>query len=152
MARRLKVPVTEQLHPDGPGLSRLSTARLLARLHAGDREAVRAVSGALPSLTDLVEEAVAALARGGRLVYVGAGTSGRLGVLDASEPHTVTDADGNYRIGNQFPGKATVRIVKPAAWAWPPNFKRSSEHFSRTDTIFTSGMLLSDPASSSPCS
>jgi N-acetylmuramic acid 6-phosphate etherase len=80
-----KVPVTEQLHPDGPGLTRLPTARLLVRLHAGDREAVRAVSRALPSLAGLVEDAALALAAGGRLLYAGAGTSGRLGALDAAE-------------------------------------------------------------------
>ena len=79
------LPVTERLHPDGPELERLGTARLLARLHAGDREAVRAVTRALPSLTDLVDDAVAALSAGGRLVYAGAGTSGRLAALDAAE-------------------------------------------------------------------
>jgi N-acetylmuramic acid 6-phosphate etherase len=82
---RRNLPVTEQLHPDGPRLERLGTARLLARLHAGDREAVRAVARALPSLALLVEDAVAALSSGGRLVYAGAGTSGRLAALDAAE-------------------------------------------------------------------
>jgi N-acetylmuramic acid 6-phosphate etherase len=80
-----RVPITEQLHPDGPELSRLSTARLLARLHAGDREAARAVGRALPSLAALVDEAATALSGGGRLLYAGAGTSGRLGALDAAE-------------------------------------------------------------------
>jgi N-acetylmuramic acid 6-phosphate etherase len=79
------VPVTERLHRDGPGLERLSTARLLARLHAGGAEAVRAVSRALPALEHLVGDAVAALSAGGRLVYAGAGTSGRLAAADAAE-------------------------------------------------------------------
>jgi N-acetylmuramic acid 6-phosphate etherase len=83
--RRLLLPVTEQVHRDGPGLERLGTARLLARLHTGDGEAVRAVSVALPSLALLAEDVVAALASGGRLVYAGAGTSGRLAALDAAE-------------------------------------------------------------------
>lgn len=59
--------------------------RLVARLHAGDREAVRAVSRALPSLARLAGAAAAALGAGGRLLYVGAGTSGRLAALDAAE-------------------------------------------------------------------
>ncbi|HVO19210.1 MAG TPA: N-acetylmuramic acid 6-phosphate etherase [Anaeromyxobacter sp.] len=80
-----KVPVTEELHRDGPTLGRLTTLRLLSRLHAGDAEAVRAVSRALPSLAGLVEEATAALAGGGRLIYAGAGTSGRLAAADAAE-------------------------------------------------------------------
>ncbi|HYD41953.1 MAG TPA: N-acetylmuramic acid 6-phosphate etherase [Anaeromyxobacter sp.] len=85
MSGQGRVPITERLHPDGPRLERLGTAALLARLHAGDREAVRAVSRALPSLTNLAGDAIAALSAGGRLVYAGAGTSGRLAALDAAE-------------------------------------------------------------------
>jgi len=80
-----KVPVTEELHRDGLRLEQLPTLRLLSRLHRGDAEAVRAVSRALPSLAALVEEAAAALSGGGRLIYAGAGTSGRLAASDAAE-------------------------------------------------------------------
>jgi N-acetylmuramic acid 6-phosphate etherase len=82
---RSRVPITEALHPDGPGLAGLATRPLLLRLHAGDREAVRAVGRALPALAGLVEAVAAALAAGGRLLYAGAGTSGRLAALDAAE-------------------------------------------------------------------
>jgi N-acetylmuramic acid 6-phosphate etherase len=78
-------PVTEAAHPAGSDLERLPTGRLLARLHAGDGEAVRAVGRSLGPLADLVDAAARALGAGGRLVYVGAGTSGRLGALDAAE-------------------------------------------------------------------
>jgi N-acetylmuramic acid 6-phosphate etherase len=80
-----RLPVTEALNPAGPGLERLPTPRLLARLHAGDREAVRAVGRALAPLSELTDAVARALAGGGRLVYAGAGTSGRLGALDAAE-------------------------------------------------------------------
>jgi N-acetylmuramic acid 6-phosphate etherase len=80
-----RLPVTEALHPAGRGLERLPTARLVARLHGGDREAVRAVGRALPSIAGLADDAAGALRAGGRLVYAGAGTSGRLGALDAAE-------------------------------------------------------------------
>jgi N-acetylmuramic acid 6-phosphate etherase len=80
-----RIPVTEAPHPDGLLLERLPMGRLVARLHAGDREAVRAVSRALPALSRLAEAAAAALGAGGRLLYVGAGTSGRLAALDAAE-------------------------------------------------------------------
>lgn len=79
------LPVTEAPHPRGSDLERLPASRLLARLHEGDREAVRAVGRALPSLARLAEAAAGALGAGGRLVYAGAGTSGRLGALDAAE-------------------------------------------------------------------
>lgn len=82
---RRSPPVTEAPHPDGLDLERLPAGRLLARLHAGDREAVRAVSRALPALARLAEAAASALRDGGRLLYVGAGTSGRLAALDAAE-------------------------------------------------------------------
>lgn len=80
-----RLPVTEAPHPDGAALERISTPRLVARLHAGDREAVRAVGRAIPSIAALADAAAEALRAGGRIVYVGAGTSGRLGALDAAE-------------------------------------------------------------------
>jgi len=80
-----RVPPTERVHPAGLDLHALPARRLLARLHAGDGEAVRAVGRALPALARLVEAAATALSSGGRLVYAGAGTSGRLGALDAAE-------------------------------------------------------------------
>lgn len=83
MARRL--PVTEAPHPAGEALDRLGTRALVARLHRGDHEAVRAVRAALPAIADLADAAADRLGRGGRLVYAGAGTSGRLAALDAAE-------------------------------------------------------------------
>jgi N-acetylmuramic acid 6-phosphate etherase len=80
-----RIPVTESLHPAGADLDRLSTARLVARLHAGDREAARAVGRVLVAIARLADAAAERLGRGGRLLYVGAGTSGRLGALDAAE-------------------------------------------------------------------
>jgi N-acetylmuramic acid 6-phosphate etherase len=80
-----RLPVTEDLHPGGAALDRLPTDRLVARLHAGDREAARAVGRALPALARLADAAAERLAAGGRLVYAGAGTSGRLAALDAAE-------------------------------------------------------------------
>lgn len=91
----MRLPVTETPHPAGSDLERLPTIRLVARLHAGDREAVRAVGRALTPLARLADAAAVALGRGGRLVYVGAGTSGRLGALDAAEcPPTFGVAPG----------------------------------------------------------
>jgi N-acetylmuramic acid 6-phosphate etherase len=77
--------VTEAPHPGGATLDRLPTTRLVQRLHAGDREAVAAVGRAVPSIAALADVAADRLGRGGRLVYAGAGTSGRLGALDAAE-------------------------------------------------------------------
>ncbi|HSN91400.1 MAG TPA: N-acetylmuramic acid 6-phosphate etherase [Anaeromyxobacteraceae bacterium] len=83
---RPRLPVTEALDPRGRRLGEgLSPGRTLAILHTGHRDAVRAVGRALPALARLAEAAARSLAEGGRIVYVGAGTSGRLAALDAAE-------------------------------------------------------------------
>jgi N-acetylmuramic acid 6-phosphate etherase len=76
---------TEQRNPRTSDLDALSTADLLATLHAENAVVQEAVSAALPAVCLVVDAVSERLARGGRLFYVGAGTSGRLGVLDASE-------------------------------------------------------------------
>jgi len=63
----------------------LSVAQTLQLMNTQDIEVPRAVRLALPALTKLIERIIDGMRAGGRLIYVGAGTSGRLGVLDASE-------------------------------------------------------------------
>jgi N-acetylmuramic acid 6-phosphate etherase len=62
-----------------------STAEILAIINQEDKKVPAAVERALPAIAALVDDIVAAFRAGGRLIYIGAGTSGRLGVLDASE-------------------------------------------------------------------
>lgn len=110
-----RLPVTEAPHPRGSDLERLPTGRLLARLHAGDREAVRAVGRALPALAALADAAAGALAAGGRLIYAGAGTSGRLGALDAAEcPPTFGVAPSRVRALVAGGARALTRAVEGA--------------------------------------
>ncbi|WP_139924716.1 N-acetylmuramic acid 6-phosphate etherase [Hymenobacter sp. DG01] len=66
-------------------LETLSTQELLQGMNSVDQTVPQAVAKALPQLEALVEATVARLQAGGRLFYIGAGTSGRLGILDASE-------------------------------------------------------------------
>ncbi len=77
--------LTETRNPDTENLDRLPTFDLVQTLHIADREAVAAVDAELPHIATAVDAIVARLGNGGRLFYTGAGTSGRLGVLDASE-------------------------------------------------------------------
>jgi N-acetylmuramic acid 6-phosphate etherase len=110
-----RLPVTEAPHPRGSDLERLPAGRLLARLHAGDREAVRAVGRAVPSLAALAEAVAGALGGGGRLIYVGAGTSGRLGALDAAEcPPTFGVAPSRVRALVAGGDRALRRAVEGA--------------------------------------
>lgn len=69
----------------GRALDRLSVDALLRRINQEDRRVAPAVGRVIPQIARAVEAIVAALGRGGRLIYVGAGTSGRLGWLDAVE-------------------------------------------------------------------
>ena len=77
--------LTEQANPASEQLDRLDTAALVELFCENDREPQRAVAAAAPALTAAVDAIADRLARGGRLFYLGAGTSGRLGVLDAAE-------------------------------------------------------------------
>ena len=76
---------TEQPHPEHPGLDRYDTATLVDAFVADQAQAAWAVRAAAAQLAQAVDAAVPRLQAGGRIVYVGAGTSGRLGVLDAVE-------------------------------------------------------------------
>ena len=80
-ARRL----TEQRNPASLGIDRASIAEALAIMQAEDRRCCEAAEAVAPQIAQAIELVVAAFQNGGRLIYVGAGTSGRLGVLDASE-------------------------------------------------------------------
>ena len=76
---------TEQVLPDSQTLDQM-TGREIARLmNQADRAVANAVAQAVDSIGDAIEAIAQRLTRGGRLIYTGAGTSGRLGVLDASE-------------------------------------------------------------------
>jgi N-acetylmuramic acid 6-phosphate etherase len=79
------VPVTEQENPRTRGLSELPTAEVLRLMNEEDACVAGAVRLVLPDVTRAVDLIVERLRAGGRLFYVGTGTSGRLGVLDASE-------------------------------------------------------------------
>ncbi len=76
---------TESRHPDSHTLDCLSVADALQLMHREDRYAVTAVGAVLPIIEQVVARVGERLSLGGRLIYVGAGTSGRLGVLDAVE-------------------------------------------------------------------
>lgn len=79
------LPLTEQFLPEQPPLDRLPTLALLRLMNREDQKVVQAVEEALPAIAATVEVVADRLARGGRLFFVGAGTSGRLGAAEAAE-------------------------------------------------------------------
>jgi len=78
---------TEEPHPAHAALDRYDTAALVDAFVADQAEAAAAVRAAAPQIARAVDAAVPLLQAGGRLIYAGAGTSGRLGVLDSVELH-----------------------------------------------------------------
>ncbi len=77
--------LTEQLNPASTSIDTLPTMEMLAVINREDRKVAEAVAQVIPAIAKAVDAIVAAMERGGRLFYIGAGTSGRLGVLDAAE-------------------------------------------------------------------
>jgi N-acetylmuramic acid 6-phosphate etherase len=82
---RLDSLLTEQPNPASASIDTLPTEAMLRVINAEDRKVAEAVERELPAIARAVDAIVARMESGGRLFYIGAGTSGRLGVLDASE-------------------------------------------------------------------
>jgi N-acetylmuramic acid 6-phosphate etherase len=81
----MKIPKTEQPHPEHPRLDEYSIEQLVETFIGDQAAAAGAVRAAAPRIVQAVAAAVPRLEAGGRLIYVGAGTSGRLGLLDSVE-------------------------------------------------------------------
>ncbi|EGR9012393.1 N-acetylmuramic acid 6-phosphate etherase [Vibrio parahaemolyticus] len=77
--------VTESRNPASAEIDTLSTIEMLQVINEEDQKVALAVKAVLPQIAKTVDAITQAFANGGRLVYMGAGTSGRLGILDASE-------------------------------------------------------------------
>lgn len=90
MKINLSKMVTESRNPASSQIDMLPTLEMLAVINAEDKKVPLAVEATLPEVAKLVDLVVEAFANGGRLIYCGAGTSGRLGILDASELHQPT--------------------------------------------------------------
>lgn len=76
---------TELRNPRTMHIDRMDTLDMLRCIHVEDLQAVEAVGAVLPQIAPVIDRIAAGMAQGGRLIYTGCGTSGRLGVLDASE-------------------------------------------------------------------
>jgi N-acetylmuramic acid 6-phosphate etherase len=81
----VSLPITEQENPRSENLSSLSASEIVALMNEEDAAVATAVKSVLGEVAKAVDEIVERLKNGGRLFYIGTGTSGRLGVLDASE-------------------------------------------------------------------
>ena len=85
LLQTLSTLITEQRNPNSMNVDRLSALEIVQLMNEEDKQVPLAIEKCLPQIAQAVERIVTAFQQGGRLVYIGAGTSGRLGVLDASE-------------------------------------------------------------------
>ncbi len=108
------IKITEQssLYDD---LDKKSVHELLTEINAEDRKVALAVEKTIPQIEKLVTGIVQRMKRGGRLFYIGAGTSGRLGVLDASEIPPTYGMPNTYVIGLIAGGDTALRNPVEAA-------------------------------------
>lgn len=112
---------TEQRNPRTAEIDTVSTEEMLRIINAEDAQVAAAVASQLPRIAQAVDGIVERMHRGGRLIYIGAGTSGRLGVLDASEcPPTFNTppglvigliAGGDYALRNAVEGAEDDRAA-----------------------------------------
>ena len=106
---------TEDVNPRTEHLDEVSTLQLLELINAEDALVPAAVAAMLPALAQLVDQAAARLRAGGRVHYFGAGTSGRLGVLDAAELVPTFGIADDVVIAHQAGGAAAfVRAAENA--------------------------------------
>ncbi len=102
----ISVTESDSLYND---LEKMSVSHLLEYINAEDQKVPVMVRESIPVIGKLVEEIVARMKKGGRLFYIGAGTSGRLGIVDASEIPPTFGLDQGYVIGLIAGGDKAIR-------------------------------------------
>ncbi len=90
---RLDTIATEQRNPATVHIDEVSTLEMVRLINEEDKKVADAVEKVLPQIAEAIDVTAQRLGRGGRLIYVGCGTSGRLGILDASECPPTFSAD-----------------------------------------------------------
>ncbi|WP_328914043.1 MULTISPECIES: N-acetylmuramic acid 6-phosphate etherase [unclassified Streptomyces] len=100
LRRELETLTTEAFRPELAEIDRLSTLEIARTMNGEDATVPAAVAGQLPRIAAAIDGIAARMEGGGRLIYAGAGTAGRLGVLDASEcPPTFNTTPGREVLG-----------------------------------------------------
>ena len=102
--------MTETRNPDTMTLDQMSALELVTVMNREDHKVPEAIASALPQIASTVEVVEQAFRKGGRLFYLGAGTSGRLGVLDASECPPTFGVDSSMVVGLIAGGDRALRF------------------------------------------
>ncbi|MCA9964828.1 MAG: N-acetylmuramic acid 6-phosphate etherase [Anaerolineales bacterium] len=109
------LPMSERQNVLTNGLDQLPTANIVGLMHLQDKQAAASLAPILPDIARAIDAIAERMQQGGRLIYVGAGTSGRLGVLDASECPPTFSVNADQVIGIMAGGEtALTRSVEGA--------------------------------------
>ena len=135
--------LTEQRNPRSRGVDRLSPAEIVALINAEDRTVAAAVGEEAAGIARAMELARDAFGRGGRLVYVGAGTSGRLGVLDAAEMPPTYRTDPSMVVGVIAGGHGALVRAREGAEDDPADGAREMDGLSVAAADFVLGIATS---------
>ena len=118
------------------GLDKMSVSELLLNINREDKTVAKSVEKQLPKIEELVEAIIPKMKIGGRLFYIGAGTSGRLGIVDASECPPTFGVDQGLVIGLMAGGdKAMRKAVEFAEDDIELGWKDLSEHNINTNDV-----------------
>ena len=137
LLKTLETMLSEQRNPNTLHIDALSSLEVVTLLNHEDKQVAFAVEKNLPQIAQAVEHIVAAFQAGGRLVYMGAGTSGRLGVLDASECPPTFGVPSSMVVGLIAGGETALRNAVEGA---EDNREAGEQdlrhiHFSRKDVL-----------------
>lgn len=103
--------ITEEINPDTQMIDECSTEEMLRLLNREDAKVPAAVAAEIPQIVKAVDILHRLLKNGGRMIYIGAGTSGRLGVLDASECPPTFGVDPSLVQGHIAGGDMALRVA-----------------------------------------
>jgi N-acetylmuramic acid 6-phosphate etherase len=129
--------LTEQSNPASAHIDSLPTADVLTIINQEDQKVARAVAAEIPQIAEAVDRIVERVRAGGRLFYIGAGTSGRLGVLDAAECPPTFHVEPDLVQGIIAGGEAALGRATEASEDHPEQGRRDliSRGFSQKDTL-----------------
>ncbi len=135
--------ITEQPNPNSTHIDNLSTVDMIATINNEDKKVALAIEKAIPQIAIGVDAITEALSNGGRLLYIGAGTSGRLGILDAVECVPTFSTPASLVRGIIAGGEGALVNSVEGAEDHPEDGKRDLIDFNLTDKDIVCGIAAS---------
>lgn len=134
---------TEQQNPKTMNIDLMSTEEIITVINQEDTLVPNVLARQVPNISEVVDRIVSAFKHGGRLVYVGAGTSGRLGIIDASECPPTYGTDPNMVVGIIAGGKEAMTEAIEGVEDDMQQGRKDMEEISLTDQDIVVGIAAS---------